>query len=129
MFDKSISSPWNQIRGGLVLGTEPLWEKVQQLVEGKKGKHEVKWKEYQGRKALQKYIKVLLEKENDPKVQMWIRIRLGGERIADLAQEQGYRHRTGVFRVVQRLERSAEKNPDLRNKLSDLRRDLSTVTR
>jgi len=49
MFEKSISSPWNKIRGGLVLGTEPLWEKVQQLVEGKKGKHEIKWKEYQGK--------------------------------------------------------------------------------
>lgn len=128
-FGRSIPSPWQQLRGGLVLGTEKLWEKAQKLLDRQNSKHEIRWKQKQGQQEVQAVIQELLRLENDPKIQLWIRIRLGGQRQAHIAQEQGYRDGSGVFRVVNRLESVASQNKELGRKLEGLKRKMSIVKR
>lgn len=128
-FGRSIPDPWEQLRGGIVLGSEKLWEKAQSLLDRPTAKHEIRWKEKQSQSQIDNLIRELLRLENDPKIQLWIRIRLGGQRQADIAQEQGYRDGSGVFRVVNRLEARASRNRDLGKKLEGLRRKVSIVKR
>lgn len=128
-FEQQPASPFDQIRGGFVLGSEKFWEKVWDIMDGKKAKHETRWREYHGRDRIRQQVQQLVEKESDARIKMWIRVRLGGERLVDIAREQGYRDGAGVCQVVTRLETSAIKNPSLRTKLEKCRRNLSIVMR
>lgn len=58
---------------------------------------------------------------------LWLRVRLGGERLSDLARGYGYRDGFGIHRVVQRLEAESGSNKTLAKRLAKLRRtaDLS----
>ena len=66
----------------------------------------------------------MVEKENDPLVRLWLRVRLGGERPADLTREHGYADGSGVLRVVQRLEALAQADPACRSRLATARRQM-----
>ena len=45
VFDKPVSSPWEELRGGLVLGADALWEKARGLVKAKSAAEELRWTE------------------------------------------------------------------------------------
>ena len=123
-FEKSLASPWQNLRGGLVLGSEELWQKVWDTLDGKTAKHEVHWKEYQGRQEIECQINEWVSKEKDSRVKMWIRARLGGERLVDIARQEGYCNGVGVYQVVNRLERKAKQDRELKQKLDELRKML-----
>ena len=122
-----IVGPMDQLRGGLVLGGDPLWEKAQTLISRENGKEEIRWKEHHGRKALEAQVRKLATRQKDPRLQLWVRVRLGGEKLIDLAQEQGYCDGSGVYRVVTRLEQAAEVDRKLRRELEELRKSVSIV--
>ena len=42
-FGRPIASPWDDLRGGLVLGGAALWEKVRDLMDKKQGAEEIRW--------------------------------------------------------------------------------------
>ena|SRR3989338_1404714 len=121
-FGQIVTSPWENLRGGLVLGNDQLWEKVQNLVSVKNAQHEIRWNERQEKRQIEDQINRLIQKEKDFRVQLWIRVRLGGQRLADIAREQGYRDGSGVYRVISRLEAVAQQNRSLKNRLDKLRK-------
>jgi REP element-mobilizing transposase RayT len=125
LFGKPVQSPWDQLRGGLVLGGEPLWEKVKGLMWDKSGIEEIRWKQYQGNKEIQKWLLKKENKEKDDRVRVWMRVRLGGQKKVEVAREFGYKDGSAVIHVVNRLERIATKDKKLNRKLARLRSDLS----
>jgi len=116
-FEAGKTNPWAQLRGGLVLGGEGLWEKVRGMVEGKRGQDETRWTVTQTTSALRERVRQLVAGETDDRVKIWARVKLGGERPVDVAREYGYRNQSGVGQVVKRLEKSAAEDAELRSKL------------
>ena len=121
------ASPWAELRGGLVLGGEELWAKVRGLVEGKQGLDETRWTVTQAAGALRARVRGLVEAEPDTRVRIWARVKLGGERPVEVAQEFGYRNQSGVGQVVKRVERYAKKDVELQAKLQRLKDNVCNV--
>ena len=48
--------------------------------------------------------KAIYADDTDRRAQIWARVRLGGERLVDVAARYGFRDGSGVYRVVKRLE-------------------------
>jgi hypothetical protein len=61
------------------------------------------------------------EDEPDRRVQLWLRAKLGGERMTDLAREFGYRDGSGVLQVVKRLEARSAVDKAAARQLRELR--------
>ncbi len=125
-FGQRLASPWEALRGGLVLGAEELWEKVQGMVETKAGQatvEEVRWVERQGAGQVQQRVRELAAKETDERVRIWARVRLGAERGVDVAKELGYGDGSGISQVVSRLEHEAAEDKALRRRLESLRKE------
>ena len=75
-FGKPVSSPWDQLRGGLVLGSENLWQRARRLMGGKAADEEVRWTKSEGAEDTRARVKRLLDGERDARVQIWARVRL-----------------------------------------------------
>jgi len=127
MFGKTPVLLWEQIKGGLVLGGEKLWEKVKDIIQSKTGTDEIRWKERQGHQENQKKIEELIPRENDKRVKMWIKVRLGGEQRQRVAKEFGYRDSSGVTQVIKRLEQAMIGDRRLRRRIEGLRMEMSNV--
>ena len=72
-------------------------------------------------------IEAAIEREPDRRVQMWLRVRLGGERMTEVARAYGYQDGSGVHRVVARLETRAETDRGLAARLDGWRARVSSV--
>ena len=120
-FGREVENRWENLRSGLALCGESLWERVSKTVGSKKGQEEARWTTTQDLKLRRQQIAELLEKESDWRVKIWARVKLGVERPSDLAKELGYRDSTGILRVVQRLEKTAQQNKDIAAKLAAYR--------
>ena len=72
-------------------------------------------------------IESLVAEEADRRVAIWLRVRLGGERMTTVAGDYGYRDGSGVHRVVQRLEKKAEDDQALARRLKALAKHVSSV--
>ena len=118
-FLEPIESPWKNLRGGLVLGDEALWNRVLGLMNGKRGADELHWKRREDRSAaLAEGVSKLVEREADHRLKIWLRVRLGQERKVDVARDCGYRDGSAVLQIIKRLERKATMNRVLQRKLS-----------
>lgn len=126
-FGRPVASPWEKLRGGLVLGTERLWRKVCRILKEKEGQEEILWRQRVSARETGEQVRKMLEREPDERVRIWARMRLGGERGAEMARELGYRDGSGVGQVVRRLEREAAHDADLQLKLDRLRASMSSV--
>jgi hypothetical protein len=60
-------------------------------------------------------------------VAIWLRVRLGGERMTTVAADYGYRDGSGIHRVVQRLEKKAQDDQVLARRLKALAEEVSSV--
>ena len=69
----------------------------------------------------------LVAQESDRRVAIWLRVRLGGERMTAVAADYGYRDGSGVHRVVQRLDEKAKGDQALARRLKALAREVSNV--
>jgi len=87
-----------------VLGGDALWEKVARLIRAHDGQEEIRWGHRVGHEVARHLIMQMVAEEKDPRVGLWLRVRLGGERPVDLARLFGYADGSGVVRVVQRLD-------------------------
>jgi len=125
MFGQPVPSPWEELRGGLVLGTEELWEKTRKLVRAKEADEALRWTERPGRRRVQEAVKGLVKQESDTDVRMWARVRLGGEGRSAVAGDYGYGHPSGVTHAVKRVEAKAREDRLLAEKLEALRQRLS----
>jgi hypothetical protein len=113
----------------LVLGGEELLGRVEAMLGGKKGGEEWRWTREQEQGAMRAKLMGLLETEEDERVRIWGRIRLGGERGVDVGRELGYRNGSGVGQVVKRLEQESGRDKKLKAKLERLRDETSKLSR
>lgn len=127
MFGQSVPSPWDELRHGLVLGGEEMWERVRGLVAEAEGDEEIRWSRRADADQVSQLIESLVSQESDRRVAIWLRVRLGGEQMTTVAAEYGYRDGSGVHRVVQRLEKRAEEDRVLARRLKALTKRVSNV--
>ena len=127
MFGEVVSSPWDNLRGGLVLGGESLWDKVCWLVADSDGDEEIRWHRRASAEETTRLIHSLVEQETDRRVAMWLRVRLGGERMTVVAKDYDYRDGSGVHRVLQRLEEKVQHDRNLSRRLNNLAKQVSSV--
>ncbi len=120
-FGEPAASPFDDVRGGLVLGGEALWKKAKDLLRGKPREAERRFVGREDGESVRKRVEKLIEDEPDGRVKIWARMRLGGESLTDLARELGYSDASGVHRVAQRLEVAAKEDRELRRRLEELK--------
>jgi len=127
MFGQVVRSPWDDLRHGLVLGGDALWEKVRGMIAEAKGDEEIRWWRRADAEETSQVIQSLVAQEADRRVAIWLRVRLGGERMTTVAADYGYRDGSGVHRVVQRLEKKAADDQALARRLKSLAKQVSSV--
>jgi putative transposase len=127
MFDQVARSPWQDLRGGLVLGSETLWNKVRGLIAESEGGDEIRWSRRAGTEAVAREIDRLAAEQTDRRIAIWLQVRLGGRRMTAVAKQYGYSDGSGVHRVMQRLEGRAKKDRQLDRQLKSLARQMSRV--
>jgi REP element-mobilizing transposase RayT len=125
----TVASPWEKLRGGLVLGGEELWRKTERLVAGKHGQDEGHWTKTVEQERLRQRVEELAGNEADERVKIWLLVRLAGERSAVVGRRFGYRDGAGVAYVLRRVEADAAKNPELTKKLAQYRQAVFATTR
>ena len=108
------------LRGGLVVGGEGLWNKVRRLLADSEGDEEIRWHRRASAEETSRPIHSLVEQETDRRVAIWLRVRLGGERMTEVAEDYGYRDGSGVHRALQRLEEKAPHDRSLARRLKKL---------
>jgi hypothetical protein len=127
MFGQVARSPWQDLRGGLVLGSERLWNKVCGLVAQPEGDEEIRWSHRAGEEVIAAEVERLAAAQSDQPIAIWLHVRHGGRRMTELARRFSYRDGSGIHRVVKRLETRATKDPQLDRTLQSLVDCLSSV--
>jgi hypothetical protein len=128
-FGREVSSPWERLERGLVLGGGELMGRVAEMLDGKKGAEEWRWTREQKVGLVREKLRELLEAEEDERLGIWARIRLGGERGVDVGRERGQRNGSGVGHLVKRLERESERDKKLKAKMNRLRDEIPKLSR
>jgi len=121
-FGQPAASPWADLRGGLVLGSQIFYETIKARLDDESNPQAMAWTQRRDAEQLQAAVAELAKTEADPRVRIWLRVQVGGEMMSALARELGYANGSGVARVVERLEAAAQSGAALRKKLSGLRR-------
>lgn len=125
-FGGPVESPWEDLRGGLVLGGDELWRRVRRELAGSP-ETEPRRRERLEAQDLRERVARLAAEQGDRRLAIWLRVRLGGEAMTALARDYGYRDGSGVLRVVQRLEAKAAGDPELARRMSAWRGEVSRV--
>ncbi len=123
-FGTRMASPFEDLRGGLALGSEALWEKIRGLMRDREGHEEIRWRKQSDELAVRRRVEEMLGRETDARIRIWIRVQLGAQRATDIARELGYADGSGVSRVVQRLESLALRDSSLAVKLDNARHEI-----
>ena len=127
MFGQVIRSPWEDLRHGLVLGSDALWDKVRGLVAKAKGDEEIRWRRRADAEESSRVSASLVAQDADRRAAIWLRVRLSGERMTTVAANYGYRDGSGIHRVVQRLEKKAKDDHALARRLKALAEKMSSI--
>ena len=126
-FGKPVEAPWDALRGGLVLGGTALWEKARRLIEAKSGSEELRWSKREETAARRlPMAQALAKKEPDPRLRVWLRVHLGGERRIDVARSCGYADGSAVTQLLKRLEQAAIKPGPLREKIDRYTKEFAS---
>ena len=115
--EEPIEAPWKTLRAGLVIGSDDFLKRIAGLVKGKKGREETRWTRRVADAGLGGQVKRLLENESDERLKMWLRVRLGRERMVDVARDRGYCDGSAVLHVIDRLEQRARNDRTLKMKI------------
>ena len=67
-----------------------------------------------------------IKEEDDERIKIWMRVRVGRERMTAIGKELGYADGSGIHQVVKRLEELAIKDKMLKQKMNRLSK-LSSV--
>lgn len=130
-FGDVVRNPMSDLRQGIALTGESLWEDVRRLIDHKGGQEEIRWKQLIGDLAVRAKVCECVASIADKRLQIWARLRLAAERAVDLSREYGYRDGSGVLRVAQRLEHRSRGDKQLARQLSGIRKkmELANVKR
>lgn len=128
LFGEIVPSPWADLRpGGLVLGGDGLWGKACSMISAADGQEEIRWKRRADATEIGRRAAELAESEIDRRMSIWVRVRLGGERMTKVAADYGYRDGSGVHQVVKRLEQTAKTDSKLSRQMNTLKHHMSSV--
>ena len=119
-FGQEVCNPWEELRGGLVLGSDGLYQKARRLATRRDSQESVRWTQREQADETCLRVRRLVANESDDRVKIWARIRLGCERGVALAGEYGFRDSSGVTQSVKRLEARATIDKHLAQKLAKL---------
>lgn len=120
MLGAPVRSPFDELKEGLVLGREDFFTRMKRALEEKSGQGEQRLIQRADGVLTAKKARALASAEKDPRISAWLRIRFGGERMADIAPEYGYRGPSGLSQMLKRLENKALGDPVLSEKLREL---------
>ncbi len=127
-FGQVAVSPWQELRGGLVLGSDDLWNKVCGLLSESEGDEEIRWSHRAGAEAIANEIDRLAAEQTDRRISIWLQVRHGGRRMTQLAEQYGYSDGSGIHRVLQRLEARAEQDRQLDRQLKSLAKTVARLS-
>ena len=127
MFGQAVESPLADLRGGLVLGGDALWQKALRLIEQFNSREQLSWRRRASADAVGKWVAKQVKREPDRRIQIWLLVALGGERLTAVAKTYGYSDASGAHRVVQRLEQSSAQDRPLARQLAAYRAQVSKV--
>ena len=71
-------------------------------------------------------VRELLAGEPDPRIRVWARVKLGGERRVMAARAEGYRDGSAATHLIPALEGRAVRDRALRKRLDSLKRRFSS---
>lgn len=126
-FACGIEDPFSELRGGLVLGGDDLWTRAKDMIAKSTGRQEIQWSQHVRRAELSTLIEQLVKDEPDVRLQIWLRVRLGGERMVDVAGSFGYSNGSAVHQVIHRLENRCHQDFVLAQKLAAWKTAVSSV--
>jgi len=129
MFGQVVASPFDSVRGGLVLGSGALWRKACRLIERSGGQEQLRSQRRSAKDAVGRWVAAQVKHEPDRRIQIWLRVCLGGERLTDIARTHGYSDPSGVHRVVHRLQEQSASDRPLARRLKAYRTKLPNVKR
>lgn len=127
MIGSAAKSPWDELRDNLVLGGDGLWSKARALIRQSRGQEELQWSKRAGYEAIARWIDEQVVREPDPRIQMWLLVKLGGRRTSDVARMYGYRYASGVHQAVKRLLERARQDLQLAAALEEYKERLANV--
>jgi hypothetical protein len=122
--DGTVKSPWEELRGGLVLGGDALWKRVCQAVGVKSGAEEAAWTTAENAQAAQARLTELLATEPDDRVKLWALARLTNRQQTELARVYGYRDGSGVAYAIGRVEQEAAHNAQLADRMERMKNEI-----
>lgn len=118
IFEKrEVDSPWTEMRNGLVLGGDALWQQVKAAVSGRSGAEEMIWTKAADASNRLERVRKLTEDETDKWIRIWALVRLAGQRQSDIAREFGYANGSSVLYALRQLEQRKERDVGLRARL------------
>jgi len=123
-FGEVVHNPMSDLREGIALTGDQLWDDVRRLMGQKKGQEEFRWKQHKRERAVRLKVNECVESIEDQRIKIWARLRLAAERAVDLGKEFGYQDGSGVLRVAQRLEHRSREDGKLARQLSRIRRKV-----
>jgi REP element-mobilizing transposase RayT len=126
-FGSVVESPWLELRQGLVLGSDAFWERAKRRLAEVPGAEEIRWRRRADAEQVAATVASLAERQEDHRLAIWLRVRLGGERMTAVAADYDYADGSGVHRVVTRLEEEAKHEPQLARQLQGLKQKMSSV--
>ncbi len=100
MFGRVVPSRWEDLRHGLVLGGEALWDQACPILEKSEGKEQIRQRRRAERDRVSRKIGKLVEQGPDRRVRIGLRVRLAGQRMTEIAKEYGYGDGSSVHQVA-----------------------------
>jgi hypothetical protein len=70
LFGRQAASPFEELRGGLVLGGDGLWEKVRGLLDAREGQEEIRWRAQADERIVRRQVGAMLTGEPDARVRI-----------------------------------------------------------
>lgn len=120
----------DHIQFGLCAGTDSFVELIKEKISEKShlsentGKLELNRLSLAERKLL---LESHLKSQNDPRIVIWARVKLLGERSVDIAREKGYRDGSSILHIVKRVDIRSRKDLITKHALMKLRKIASSV--
>ncbi len=125
-FGVKATNRWAELRGGLVLGGEALWDRVRGLLEGKEGVVEAAWTQEADGGERRTRVRELVGGETKW-LQIWARVKLGGERSVDVAREYGYADGSAVTYVVKQVEQRRQSDEGISARIDAIEQEISRL--
>lgn len=127
-FGEVLRSPWEELRGALVLGGGSFLARVGEMLGRRQGQEEVKWRRLEvdtagrRRRALE-----LAAGEPDRTLQAWLRIIGGGERRNEAARALGYADGSAITHALRRLDQLSRADATFAGRFEQYRREFQAV--